>query len=101
MTRQVKRKPVMLISPDETLLDRGKTHGDFEKNAVISEAIKSIIHQSPTRPKHTSTMRLSLDMISGKLGRICAGDPFTEDHWRDIAGYAMLVANELYRKSQK
>lgn len=37
----------------------------------------------------------SLDMIAHKIGRIIAGDPNVEDHWRDIAGYATLVADRL------
>ena len=36
-----------------------------------------------------------LRMICNKLGRIASGDPSYEDSWRDIAGYATLVANHL------
>jgi hypothetical protein len=40
-------------------------------------------------------MQESLDMITHQIGRIIAGDPGFADHWRDIAGYAQLVANRL------
>ncbi len=34
-------------------------------------------------------------MIAHKLARICNGDPDYGDSWRDIAGYATLVADRL------
>jgi hypothetical protein len=33
--------------------------------------------------------------VSTIWSRICNGDPFYVDSWRDIAGYAQLVVNEL------
>jgi hypothetical protein len=40
-------------------------------------------------------MAETLDMIAHKIGRIIAGNAAEPDHWRDIAGYAQLVANRL------
>ena len=40
-------------------------------------------------------------MIAHKLGRICAGDPDFPDHYKDIAGYATLVAKELESHGKK
>ena len=40
----------------------------------------------------------SIDMICHKLGRIANGDPFYDDSWRDIEGYARLVTNFLEKK---
>jgi hypothetical protein len=40
-------------------------------------------------------MAETLSMIAHKIGRIIAGNPEEPDHWRDIAGYAQLVANRL------
>ena len=37
----------------------------------------------------------ALIMISHKLARIVNGDPHYDDSWRDVAGYAQLVANRL------
>ena len=34
-------------------------------------------------------------MICHKIGRILNGDPDYGDSWRDIAGYALLVADRL------
>jgi hypothetical protein len=39
--------------------------------------------------------RETLDMIAHKIGRILAGDPNVEDHWKDIAGYATLSADRV------
>ena len=41
------------------------------------------------------TQFLALCMFEGKKARILAGDPYCIDHWRDIAGYALLVVREL------
>ena len=41
----------------------------------------------------------ALEMICHKIARIVAGNPNFVDHWRDIAGYATLVANELEAKN--
>jgi hypothetical protein len=35
-------------------------------------------------------VREAIDMILHKLARIAAGNPYFEDHWKDIAGYASL-----------
>ena len=34
-------------------------------------------------------------MIAHKMGRIVNGDPYYDDSWVDIVGYAQLVINEL------
>jgi hypothetical protein len=36
-----------------------------------------------------------LRMIVDKISRIVCGDPDFVDHWRDIAGYATLVADDI------
>jgi hypothetical protein len=44
--------------------------------------------------------REALDMIAHKIGRILNGDPDYSDSWRDIAGYATLVADRLDGKDE-
>jgi DNA primase len=39
--------------------------------------------------------REALEMIAQKISRALHGNPHEVDHWRDIAGYATLVVNEL------
>jgi len=43
--------------------------------------------------------REALEMIQVKIARIINGDPNYADNWRDIEGYARLVANRLEEKA--
>lgn len=77
-----------------TLAQRGATHGDFEVNSQISQALRGALcigsyrHLSPVQ-------REALDMICHKMARICSGNPNEKDHWHDIAGYATLAERWL------
>ena len=88
--------------PDPTtlLLERGRTHGDFYDRASATQALKFVLegfvckgHDRPAWETFTVEQKETLHMIAHKLGRILAGDPDFRDHWLDISGYAMLVAN--------
>ena len=84
---------------DETaaiLTVRAKTHGPYHLHATITQRLKGIIWSDVGGyASMNDSQRECLDMIAHKIGRILAGDPNHEDHWRDLAGYAILVANEL------
>jgi hypothetical protein len=88
----------MPIDLTNLLADRAKTHGDFLHHALITQELKEVIH-NPDRYGNNFWAELNvcqqetLDMIAHKIGRILAGDPNFRDHWIDIAGYAILVAN--------
>lgn len=73
-------------------------HGSFADAAGVTQSIKSCMEWGVSKDQRTDSMNYALDMIAGKMGRITVGDPFHADHWRDIAGYATLVANELARQ---
>lgn len=75
----------------EILEERGKTHGDFSYNAEISQGLKRLVKGTENYDRLPDVMKESLDMILHKIARALAGDPFHEDHWDDIAGYAILV----------
>lgn len=77
------------------LEERSKTHGDYGEHARITQAIKGIINSSPSAGSLLDHERETLDMLAHKIGRICAGNPHFEDHWRDIAGYATLSADRV------
>lgn len=83
------------MTTEELLAERGKTHGDYDSHARITQAIKGIINGNDGRL--SPAQREALDMIAHKIGRILAGDPNYRDHWDDIAGYAMLVSKQLQR----
>lgn len=79
----------------EILSSRAKTHGDYATHASCTQGIKRVIAQHTDTSRLTPSEHEALDMIAHKIGRIAAGDPHFEDHWRDIAGYATLVADRL------
>lgn len=82
---------------DNTLAERAKTHGDFSQVAAASQALKSEIRRRVMKSEAGATEMMceAMDNIAQKLARIISGNPHEPDHWRDIAGYAMLVANQL------
>ena len=81
--------------------ERGKTHGSFEDHARCTQRLKFGVQaeiqarllrgQSGLSNQHAE----AIDMILHKIGRIIAGDPTFQDHWDDIAGYA-VIANKKF-----
>jgi len=86
---------------NDTLTQRGKTHGDYKVHAAITQGLKAVIHGADNFSALTPSQKETLDMIAHKIGRILAGDPNVHDHWHDIAGYAQLVANQLTPASKE
>lgn len=86
-------QPVMAL--DRLLSERASTHGDYSDHASFTQQIKHICHGSKNWEKMNSHQRETLDMIAHKIGRILAGDPHFDDHWKDISGYAKLTADRL------
>lgn len=89
------------------LSERATTHGHIEDNAYFTEEFVNLASQQ-TPPKGTiiwyemnQTARFCLFMIFHKIGRILSGNWREPDHWRDIAGYATLVAERLERGELK
>jgi hypothetical protein len=74
------------------ICERARTHGDFAKTARVSQLIKRALAAGPSYATMPPESREALDCIATKLGRIACGDADFEDHWRDIVGYATLVA---------
>ena len=86
---------------DELLAEREKTHGPFVLHAHIAQNLKEVMRAQTSFRRLLDPHAEALDMIAHKIGRILAGDPNHEDHWRDIAGYATLVAKELESHGKK
>lgn len=97
----------MVQSTSEVLKERGKRYGQFVDQAGIAQGIHSVIEygmQCSGKKKHKDFYVDELEainMIVNKLARIVNGDPHYSDSWRDIAGYATLVADRLDNDSQK
>lgn len=88
----------MTTNITEILEERGKLYGDFKTHAEIAQQLKRVMAIYIKR-KHvaflSSDQQEALDMIAHKIARILNGDPNHVDGWRDIAGYATLVADHL------
>ncbi|MFM2134442.1 MAG: hypothetical protein RL156_1723 [Bacteroidota bacterium] len=80
---------------EEVLAERGSKYGEFSKNSMVSQLLKSTLYNVPRNAAFSHYQREALDMIANKLSRIVCGDPNYADSWRDIAGYATLVADIL------
>lgn len=74
---------------------RGNLYGDFTDQAVLSQALKHRAIPSSTTGDWDAYQIEGMEMILHKIARICNGDPNYADSWRDIAGYATLVADRL------
>jgi hypothetical protein len=72
---------------------RRETHGPFAETADL--AVWLALECSPPSEREPYSVQHAREMICAKLARIAKGDPMHEDHWRDIAGYASLVAEWL------
>jgi len=75
---------------NETLAERGGTHGNFTFSSITVQTAKSLMRDAPHWGYLTCAQREALDMIQHKIGRILHGDPNCLDHWVDLQGYAKL-----------
>ena len=75
---------------DPLLVERSKTHGSFEKNAEISQALKRLFRENMS-PNISDIHREALDQIAMKLSRILSGHAEFRDHWADLSGYSLLA----------
>ena len=90
------------MNTDEILQDRGKRYGNYMDQTTISGELRRVMDfwakERNTKLAHDQAD--SLVMIAVKISRIINGDPDYADNWRDIAGYATLVADRLEGKSR-
>ena len=93
------------ISVDETLQQRGNRYGAFKHHAEVSQQLLETIADHMNEHNETAWndlppfIREALTLICHKLGRIANGDPYYDDNYRDIAGYAKLVDDILNNKN--
>lgn len=82
-----------------TLEERGGRYGGFPGNAMIAQDLKRTFYEHAAMHGRgmieDPVLREAADMIFHKFARIANGDPFYDDSWRDIAGYAQLVVAYL------
>ena len=80
---------------EDILSVRGNLYGDFTDQAILSQALKYRAIPPSTTASWDAYQVEGMEMILHKIARICNGDPNYADSWRDIAGYATLVADRL------
>ena len=83
------------------LKDRGSRYGEFTDNARITTSIMAIMESGATWLKQPDTNKEALRMIAHKIARVVSGDPFHEDNFVDIAGYAELARKEIVKCGRK
>jgi hypothetical protein len=88
----------MTDSIEATLVQRGTRYGEFPQHAEITQALKSVMVDTPKWDELRPDQKEALEMIAHKVGRILNGDPNYDDSWRDIAGYAKLVEQRLVKE---
>ena len=84
---------------ENILAEREQTYGNFRNLARIAVRLRRVISEElEARQKVLDPdMSEALAMICSKTARIINGEDghMHVDSWRDIAGYATLVANRL------
>lgn len=88
---------VRTVTEIQTILsERGLTYGNFLRQSQITADLKGVMRAYIDWTEQLAPdQREALDMIAVKIARILNGDPNHADSWRDIEGYARLVANRL------
>lgn len=78
-----------------TLKQRRKTYGPFAEESVTTEAFQDVMTRAPNWGSLPPHQKVALRIIALKVARVLHGDPDYYDSWRDIAGYATLVEDNL------
>lgn len=90
------KPPAYITDTTQSLIaERGERYGKFAEGAAIMQQLKQVTHATPGWSRLSDSQKEALDMITHKIGRMLNGDPNYDDNWKDIAGYATLVADEL------
>lgn len=87
---------------DDILNERGSRYGNYLDQATISMELRRCMDFwiSEKKTNLAPDQVDALTMLTVKISRIINGDPNYADNWRDIAGYATLVADRLEGKTR-
>jgi hypothetical protein len=88
-------KDIKMSGLEQTLKERGQTHGDYTLQATVAQRLKSDMADTPNWEKLNCAQRESLEMFATKISRILVGNANHKDNWHDIAGYAKLIEDRL------
>lgn len=86
---------------NQILKARGSVYGSFMANADVSQKLKNLYRNTNNWGGLSYDIQEMLDMIALKISRILTGnDPEHVDNFRDIAGYATIVADRIDNKER-
>jgi len=86
---------------EDILKERGQTYGNYSRQAAITRNLNDVLEEGMGKHKDLEHDQLdALYMVCVKLARIVNGNPNHIDNWRDIAGYATLVADRLEKENE-
>jgi hypothetical protein len=71
---------------------RKEQHGDWMAQSLTANNLKTAAHEAPGWSTMSASQQEAVDMILTKVSRIVTGNPYHQDHWDDIGGYALLGA---------
>lgn len=71
--------------------ERNSIHGDPALQFTAQQNCLAALMEYRVGVPMTAIEYHALQMITTKLSRICCGSPI-QDHWLDIAGYALIAA---------
>ena len=80
---------------DDEAKSREHQSGYYPHTATVSQYLKDIVRANWEGLKMEDPQAEAMDMIVHKIARIVSGDSTFQDHWLDIAGYAMLAHDNL------
>jgi len=78
-----------------TLEQRGSRYGAFADHSVIAQGIQDVLRSAPKWAFLDPDMKQALSVIADKIARILNGDPYYDDNWHDIQGYAKLIEDRI------
>ena len=92
---------------EKVLSDRGSEYGKFSDVADVYYDLLQVInnHDSMAYDGYGASVvqrsaQCALDMVCMKIARLVSGSRCHRDSWLDIAGYAMLVVNDIDEMEQ-
>ena len=90
------------MNVDDILDQRHNEYGTFADVARVAVNLRAVInHELKTQGKMLAPDQSeALFMACSKIARLVNGNADHIDSWRDIAGYALLVADRLEGKSR-
>ena len=79
---------------DDVLKERSEkynVHGTYQDHATITQAMKQEMRKHAGWKHLHPAHQEACDMICHKIARVINGDPYYDDNWKDIQGYAKLA----------